>query len=154
MRPEIGEVNIKVWGRWWTALHRLQSVDPVSRHVRLTGPSCWTLPFRHRKKTPFLVENHPGALDAPGEWQADLRRDVLGIVPLPGVDLSRARVEVPVTWAIMSSGLVKPSRVHRSCPVAVRDRWATTPAAKGTTSTSSTATHCCASRQARHVRQR
>lgn len=112
--PEIGEVNIKVWGRWWTALHRLQSVDPVSRHVRLTGPSCWTLPFRHRKKTPFLVENHPGALDAPGEWQADLRRDVLGIVPLPGVDLSRARVEVPVTDQL----LVLAGDPSNACPVA------------------------------------
>lgn len=94
--PDIKEVNIKVWGRWWTALFRIQAYDPATRQVKLTGPSCRALPYRHRKKTPFIVENHPGALDAPGEWQADFSRGMLGVVPLPGYAPSHSGVDVPL----------------------------------------------------------
>ena len=97
--PDPDQVNIKAWGRWWTALFVISRADPATGEVRLTGPSWKYLPYA--KDTEFIVENHPGALDAPGEWQLDRKTGVLRVIPLPGDDLGTADVTAPVTERLL-----------------------------------------------------
>lgn len=97
--PSLGEVNVKAWGRWWTALLTIRQADPVTGEVRLAGPGVWYLPYG--PKTEFIVENHPGALDAPGEWQLDRKAGVLRVIPLPGDDIATADVRAPVAERLL-----------------------------------------------------
>ncbi|MDD4016811.1 MAG: right-handed parallel beta-helix repeat-containing protein [Kiritimatiellae bacterium] len=97
--PNLDQVNIKTWGRWWTALLNIRQADPVTGEVRLAGPGCWYLPYG--KGTEFIVENHPGALDAPGEWQLDRKAGVLRVIPRAGDDLGTAEVTAPVAERLL-----------------------------------------------------
>ncbi len=92
--------NLKVWGRWWTSLYTLASVDPATGIVRLAGPARRPLPTSG-EMSPFLVENHPGALDEPGEWQLDRKTGVLRIIPNEADDLGSATVFAPVTERLL-----------------------------------------------------
>jgi hypothetical protein len=94
--PAPGDINLKVWGRWWTSLLMVRHIDPATGVVQLAGADKQYLPYRHRKKTPFIIENHPGALDEPGEWQLDRKQGVLRVIPRPGDDLGKAEVYAPV----------------------------------------------------------
>ena len=93
--PDLATVNLKVWNSWWTALLTLKHVNPATDVVELAGPARRTLP--NNELSPFIVENHRGALDAPGEWQLDRVSGLLRIIPRPGDDLSRAEILAPVT---------------------------------------------------------
>ncbi len=54
-----------------------------------------------RCRSRYLVENSPLCLDAPGEWYLDRRTGVVRYIPLPGEDMRKARVVVPVTPALL-----------------------------------------------------
>jgi len=92
--PDLDAINLKVWNRWWTGLLTLRHVDPATGVVELAGPARKPLPTG--QATPFIVENHPGALDEPGEWQLDRRSGLLRVIPRPGDDLDKAEVFAPV----------------------------------------------------------
>lgn len=97
--PDLGPINLKVWNRWWTALLTVKHVDPSTGVVQLAGPARKLLPDNHL--SPFIVENHPGALDGPGEWQLDRKSGVLRIIPRPGDDLGKARILAPVAEQLL-----------------------------------------------------
>ncbi|MDD4016636.1 MAG: right-handed parallel beta-helix repeat-containing protein [Kiritimatiellae bacterium] len=98
--PGLSEINLKVWGRWWTALLTVKGIDPAGGVVRVAEPaSARFLPYG--AKTPFIVENHAGALDAPGEWQLDRTAGVLRVIPRPGDDLGKAEVMAPVAGKLL-----------------------------------------------------
>lgn len=99
--PDLSAINVKIWGRWWTELRTLRQTDAVTGEVRLAGTGCWTLPYATRKTTPFIIENHPGALDAPGEWQLDRKSGVLRVIPLPADNLATAEVAAPVAERLL-----------------------------------------------------
>ncbi len=96
-RPE--EVNVILFHRWATSLHPLASVDEDTHTVTLTGPAHWPIgQHEHRR---YYVENHPGALDAPGEWQLDRETGALTLVPIGDEDLSEAEVIAPVAEQLL-----------------------------------------------------
>jgi hypothetical protein len=99
--PDNSGINVKLWGRWWTSLLMVRSVDPSGGAVKLCGADKQYLPYRHRKKTPFIIENHPGALDVSGEWQLDRNTGVLKIIPRAGDDLSSMEVIAPVAERLL-----------------------------------------------------
>jgi hypothetical protein len=92
--PDLDSVNLKVWNRWWTSLYTIKHVDPSTGVVRLAGPA--RLPLPSVPLSPFIVENHPGALDEPGEWQLDRQSGLLRIIPRPGDDVGKVQVFAPV----------------------------------------------------------
>ena len=93
------DVNVVVFHRWATSLHPLASVDEGTCTATLTGPACW--PFGQREHGRYYVENHPGALDAPGEWQLDRETGELTLVPMGDEDLSQAEVVAPVATQLL-----------------------------------------------------
>ena len=97
--PDPASINLKVWNSWWTALHPLKQVDPATGVVQLAGPARRPIP--NHGLSPFVVENHPGALDEPGEWQLDRASGLLRILPRPGDDLGKAEVFAPAAEHLM-----------------------------------------------------
>ena len=55
----------------------------------------------YRSRARFLVENAPVCLDAPGEWHLERQTGVVRYIPLPGEDLRKAAVTVPVTASLL-----------------------------------------------------
>lgn len=91
---DLWEIEIVVYHSWETSRLRIESVDVENRIVRFTGTAHW--PFlQWGADQRYYVENAPDALDAPGEWYLDRRRQVVRYIPLPGEDLTKAEVVVP-----------------------------------------------------------
>jgi len=94
--PSIADVELRLYFSWNTGTFPLESVDPETRIAELGGPAAWQLPKPGMSVCPYLVQNHPGACDAPGEWQLDRSTGVLRIVPFAGEDLGDSEVIAPV----------------------------------------------------------
>ena len=97
--PTLSDVDVKVYHIWETALLPIKSVDEAAGTVEFAGESKWNFGWCGKQR--FVVENHPGALDAPGEWQLDRQTGVLSVIPLPGEDLARATVIAPVATQLL-----------------------------------------------------
>jgi hypothetical protein len=92
--PNLDDVNLKLYFSWNSGLYPLRSVD-ARRHVALlAGPAVWPMPRSAGQC--YLVENHPGALDAPGEWQFDRTTGRLTIRPFAAENIDQLCVVVPV----------------------------------------------------------
>ncbi len=93
-------------------IHALHSSEWGGMHYRITGkkedgslqleggwqnnrPSAMHNKYRY-------VENIFEELDAPGEWYADYARHILYYKPVPGIDLQKAVIEVPVLENLVS----------------------------------------------------
>ena len=90
----LADVNVVTLFRWSPSLLPVASVDEDTNTVTLTGPACWAIGQREHLR--YYVENHPGALDEPGEWQLDRDTGELTLIPVGDEDLSEAEVVVPV----------------------------------------------------------
>lgn len=90
--PNISDVEVRVYFSWNAASFPLKSVDPDTRVVELGGPAVWAIPKPGMTTAPYLVFNHPGACDAPGEWQLDRTTGALRIIPFADEDLGAAEV--------------------------------------------------------------
>ncbi|MBT5609032.1 MAG: right-handed parallel beta-helix repeat-containing protein [Lentisphaerae bacterium] len=90
----LAEVNLKLYFSWNSGLYPLQSVDEERHVARLAGPTVWPMPRSSGQC--YLVENHPGALDSPGEWQLDRVTGVLRVMPSEDEDVSELDVVAPV----------------------------------------------------------
>lgn len=93
--PNLADVSVHLYFSWISGHFPLKSVDPATRVVELAGPAVWSLPYVCRWWQPYLVENHPGALDVPGEFQYDRAAGVLRVIPWPGQDLVAGEVVAP-----------------------------------------------------------
>ena len=93
-RDEIKDVTLVAYHKWCISRRFLTEVDAgkstiVTIGEKLKGYSGWPV------NTRFQLENFRAALDTPGEWF--LARDgTLSYMPLPGEDMSKARVVAPV----------------------------------------------------------
>jgi hypothetical protein len=92
----LGDVEALCFHSWSMSRLRLGSVDPETRLVTFTGPTCNTswwagLPKGHR----YLIENVREALGEPGQWYLDRPTGVLTYIPLPGEDPATAVVVAP-----------------------------------------------------------
>ena len=93
--PEISDVELRVYFSWNAGSFPLNSVDPETRTAVLGGPACWSIPKPGMSVAPYIVQNHPGACDAPGEWQLDRNTGELRIIPFADEDLGAAEVIAP-----------------------------------------------------------
>lgn len=93
--PNLSDVAIRMTFSWNTGTFPLKSVDPATRLAILGGPAVWSLPKEGMATSPYIVLNHPGACDAPGEWQLDRVTGELKVIPFADEDLSKAEVVAP-----------------------------------------------------------
>lgn len=94
--PNLSDVELRIYFSWNEGHFPLKSVDPQTRMAVLGGPACWELPKPGMATCPYIVQNHPGACDAPGEWQLDRTTGELRIIPFGDEDLGAAEVIAPV----------------------------------------------------------
>ncbi|MGD8500746.1 MAG: right-handed parallel beta-helix repeat-containing protein, partial [Phycisphaerales bacterium] len=91
---EIKDVTLVAYHKWCITRRFLREIDTGRNTIVTTGEklksySGWPV------NTRFHLENFKTALDVPGEWF--LSRDgTLSYMPLPGEDMSKARVVAPV----------------------------------------------------------
>ncbi|NLF17803.1 MAG: right-handed parallel beta-helix repeat-containing protein [Lentisphaerae bacterium] len=93
--PDPADVELRLYFSWNTGTFPLKSVDPATRIAELGGPAVWSIPKPGMSTCPYVVYNHPGACDAPGEWQLDRRTGELRVIPFDNEDLAAATVVAP-----------------------------------------------------------
>ncbi len=93
--PNLPDVELRIYFSWNAGSFPLKSVDPDTHIVTLGGPAVWELPKPGMSTCPYIVQNHPGACDAPGEWQLNRTTGELRIIPFGDEDLGAAEVIVP-----------------------------------------------------------
>lgn len=93
--PNLAEVELRLTFSWNTGTFPLKAVDTANRIATLGGPAVWGLPKPGMATCPYIVMNHPGACDAPGEWQLNRETGELRIIPLANEDLGSAEVVAP-----------------------------------------------------------
>lgn len=91
---DLSDATIVVYHSWETSQHHIESFDPKTNTVILTGQAVWPF-FNWGPNQRYHVENVREALDAPGEWFLD-RDGTLSYIPLPGEDMTTAEVVAPV----------------------------------------------------------
>ncbi len=93
--PNLPDIELRIYFSWNAGSFPLKSVDPDTHIVTLGGPAVWELPKPGMSTCPYIVQNHPGACDAPGEWQLNRTTGELRIIPFGDEDLGAAEVIVP-----------------------------------------------------------
>jgi hypothetical protein len=101
--PNLADVELRITFSWNTGTFPLKAVDPQTHIATLGGPAVWELPKPGWATCPYLVMNHPGACDAPGEWQLNRETGELKIIPFAGEDLAKAEVVAPVCERIIAA---------------------------------------------------
>ena len=76
-------------------IHRVRQVVPEKRSLRFQGADTHTVDS-FEKSPRYYLSNVFEALTEPGEWYLNRQTGVLYYYPMPGEDLSKAEVEVPV----------------------------------------------------------
>ncbi|MDI9584571.1 MAG: right-handed parallel beta-helix repeat-containing protein [Acidobacteriota bacterium] len=101
--PNLADIELRITFSWNTGTFPVKAVDPENRIVTLAGPAVWELPKPGLATCPYIVMNHPGACDAPGEWQLDRETGELRIIPFAGDDLGAAEVVAPMFECLVSA---------------------------------------------------
>ncbi|MBI2300968.1 MAG: right-handed parallel beta-helix repeat-containing protein, partial [Armatimonadetes bacterium] len=92
--PNLSDIDLFLFQIWETEVFPLKSVDEATGTLEVTGSTKWPFAWAGADQR-YWIENHPGALDAPGEWQLDRETGKLSILAMPGEDLSKAEVVAP-----------------------------------------------------------
>jgi hypothetical protein len=101
VRPwrNLADANVVLYQIWETSLLPLKSVDPAKRTVTFAGPAKWPMQWYGRQR--YIIENHEGALDAPGEWQLDRDAGTLSLIPPKGIDPRKATITAPMATSLL-----------------------------------------------------
>ena len=92
---QLADVTAVVYHAWEMSRHRIAAADETRNMLVTTAAAPWPF-FKWGADQRYHLENFRAALDAPGEWFLD-RDGTLSYIPLPGEDLTNARVIAPVT---------------------------------------------------------
>jgi hypothetical protein len=93
-KESLADVTAVVYHSWEMSRHRIAAADGTNNQLIATAGAPWPF-FKWGADQRYHLENFRAALDAPGEWF--LARDgTLSYIPLPGEDMTRARVIAPV----------------------------------------------------------
>jgi len=90
------DTMVVLYQSWLSRQHTVKEIRPEAKAV-FVEPVADSYRFRAR----YLVENSPVCLDAPGEWQLDRQTGTVRYLPLPGEDMRKATVMVPVTPSLL-----------------------------------------------------
>ncbi len=91
---ELRDVNLMLYHKWDNTRRFVDELDHEQQALITTGRGMksWNA---WKRNTRFHLENFLGALDAPGEWFL-ARNGTLYYHPLPGEDMTKAKVVAPV----------------------------------------------------------
>ena len=93
------DVLLTVMQTWTVGQCRIQALNDEAKAIRIVGAARY--PFvEFEPDQRWYVENFRAALDAPGEWFLS-QSGVLLYKPLPGEDMTKAEVIVPVTEKLL-----------------------------------------------------
>lgn len=79
--------------KWTVFRQHFRSVFMESNVVELTGNAA---PHTHEPGAQYFIENTADALDAPGEWHFDYKKEIVSYLARPGEDLAKAEVIAPM----------------------------------------------------------
>ena len=97
---QLSDVTAVAYHSWEMSRHRIAAADRDQNLLITTAGAPWPF-FKWGTDQRYHLENFRAALDAPGEWF--LARDgTLSYIPLPGEDLTTARVIAPVANRFVS----------------------------------------------------
>jgi hypothetical protein len=91
---ELDDVTIVLYHAWTASLQWIKELDETAGTVRFTAPCGWPVSWWEGNQR-YHVENCLEALDSPGEWYLSRKTGTLTYWPLPGEDLTKARVIAP-----------------------------------------------------------
>ena len=92
----LNDVEVLAFHNWNMSRLRVASIDPASRIVAFTGPTCSKDDWAGLNKGGrYIVENVAEALQAPGEWYLERKTGILTYIPLPGEDPAKEEVIAP-----------------------------------------------------------
>ena len=87
-----GEVEVIALLAWSDFRMFIRSVDEPANVATLSGNAR---PSNQEADARYFIENAPGSLDAPGEWQLDRQQGIVRYLPHPGEDLRTVEVIAP-----------------------------------------------------------
>jgi hypothetical protein len=89
------DIDVVFLANWTPVIHRVREVVPGKRVIRFQGADQHRVD--HWDMMPrYYLSNVFEALNEPGEWYLNRKTGVLYYYPMPGEDLSKASVEVPL----------------------------------------------------------
>ncbi|MDO5582118.1 MAG: right-handed parallel beta-helix repeat-containing protein, partial [Planctomycetia bacterium] len=89
------DVQIKFYHSWATSLHRIESYDPKTKTVLLTGDCRWNLTYWGIGKLRYQIMGLKEALDQPGEFYLD-RSGTLTYIPQKGETPENTAIIAPI----------------------------------------------------------
>jgi hypothetical protein len=93
-KEERDGVLITVTHAWAVGQCRIEAIDDMSQAILIKNRAAY--PFvEFEPDQRYWLENFSEALDAPGEWFLDKRKGELFYKPLPGEDMTKAKVFAP-----------------------------------------------------------
>lgn len=101
LNPETGIVHAFQSHNWGNMQYRIKELRREENRIIL-GEGGWQLQRAHgiggsgKKASWFFIDNIFEELDVPGEWFLDISTNQLYYYPEAGIDLSKAKIEVPV----------------------------------------------------------
>ncbi len=93
--PDWRNMNVVVFHSWTASIHWPSEINEKDRTLRFTAPSGWPIGWWEKEQR-YYIENVRAALDAPGEWVADLEAGRLLYIPMPGERPETLRAVLPV----------------------------------------------------------
>jgi hypothetical protein len=88
-----GDVEVVGYINWQDFHMPLRAIDASSRIATFAGDAARA---GQEENARYFVENAADGLDQPGEWQLNRKTGILRYWPMPGEDMARAQVVVPV----------------------------------------------------------
>lgn len=102
---ERADVLLTIMQTWTVGQCRIKELNDEANAIRIVGGARY--PFvEYEPAQRWYVENFRAALDAPGEWFLDRSGELL-YKPLPGEDMTKVKVMVPVTEKLLVLDNVK-----------------------------------------------
>ncbi len=89
------DIDVVLLCSWTPTIHRIKEIVPEKRAIRFYSGHFRTVDFWERNFR-YYLSNVFEALDEPGEWYLNRKTGILYYYPMPGEDMSKAEVIVPV----------------------------------------------------------
>jgi len=100
---DLPAVRLTLMHSWETSVHRIRSIDPVTRIVELAAAlKEWWKIGHWESNGRYFVEGAREGLDRPGEWHLDRSTSTLRYIPLADEKMDDAEVVAPLLEALVA----------------------------------------------------
>ena len=92
---DLSSAIVHVLHSWSASVHRIEEANFTERSVTMTNPTAALGMSFFERNERYFVENVRAAFDSPGEWFLNTVTNRVLYRPLPGEDMTSAKVEAP-----------------------------------------------------------